>query len=179
MNNKPDEITKTMVAFDIDGVLRDLNGVLADRYDVPLPTKWHWKYQGKSIFDYIRKDYSVLVEAKPTKYFNAVMDLYKDAPIELWSCQPPDWKPFVIEWLQAQGVKKYLLYYLNTKQKRDRLDKHTNYFLVEDCPNYSNYDRIVLIDTPYNREVECSIRVKTEKKLVEVLGSLGVGDGKD
>ena len=60
--------------------------------------------------------------------------------------------------------------YMNTAEKRDRLDKEPDTLLIEDCPNFTRYNRIILIDWRYNRHIKEPVRVKTPKQLEHWLG---------
>ncbi len=52
---------------------------------------------------------------------------------------------------------------MNTKQKRERLDKNRDLILVEDCPMFSNYERVALVDKLYNRDVKVDYRIRNEQ----------------
>ena len=43
---------------------------------------------------------------------------------------------------------------MSSEEKRRKLDKETDVILVEDYPFFSHYDRIALVDRPYNQQVE-------------------------
>ena len=38
------------IVFDLDGVIRDLAGHVARKYDCPYPETWDTTYQGKTLF---------------------------------------------------------------------------------------------------------------------------------
>jgi len=152
------------IVFDLDGVLRDLCFYLNQKFDVPYPRDWFWKHKGKDIFDWIKEDrYSCLLYAPITEYFLPISKTTEH--FEIWTCQPEDWRKYTKLWIIA-NIGDCTKHYLDTKQKRERLDREPNTYLVEDSPNFSNYDRIILIDRPYNRHVKASIRIKTPKELL-------------
>ena len=141
------------IVFDLDGVLREINSYLVTKFNVPYPQNWLWKYKDKDIFDWIKQDdYRALIYAPTTKYFLPIKKKFEN--IELWTCQPEKWKPYTKIWLKNHFEDHYLINYLNTEEKRRRLDEEKGVYLVEDCPNFSHYKNILLIDRPYNRHIE-------------------------
>ena len=154
------------IVFDLDGVMRDLMGYCHDRFDVTSPTEWFWKHNGKDVYRLVKEDnYNALIYSPPTKYLSTIKKYSKK--LEIWSHQPPKWRSYTKHWLDYY-LGEYSIRYLTTKQKRARLDKHKDTWLVEDNPNFKSYKRIILIDRLYNRNVDC-YRVKTSSKLNKVL----------
>ena len=72
---------------------------------------------------------------------------------EIWTCQPEDWRPYTEEWINYH-IGKCKVIYMSSEEKRRKLDKETDVILVEDYPFFSHYDRIALVDRPYNQQVE-------------------------
>lgn len=152
------------LVFDVDGVLRDINAYLNQRLGVPYPQEWFWKHQDKDIFDWVREDnYGCLIYAPITEYFVTISKRINH--FELWTCQPEDWRAYTKLWITA-NVGRCTKFYLDTKQKREKLNKEPNTYLVEDSPNFSSYDRIILIDRPYNQHINASIRIKHPNELI-------------
>lgn len=144
------------LVFDLDGVFRELNLYLKEKYSVPYPTDWFDKFKGRDIFEWARvDDYHILIEAPPTKYLDVVKRYIKEP--EIWTCQPEDWKPYTNEWIDFH-IGKCKVIYMTSEEKRERLDKENGCILVEDYPLFTNYDRIILIDRPYNRCVRFGVR---------------------
>ena len=162
------------IFFDIDGVLRDTNGILIKKYRLPYPTSWYaneWDKLGLNIYDLVAIDYNVLFEANPTKYFKIILNYGKNnGGLEIWSHQPPSWRPHTKKWLNKnlQGIK-YKLRFLTPKQKAYRLSKIKDGLLVDDFPLFSNYDKIILVDYPYNRNVKKGRRISSPKELKDIL----------
>ena len=157
------------IAWDIDGVLRDLCVEITKNFGFEI-NSWNWNFEGKNVYDLAREKPEMLVNAPATKYIKIVNSLVKD-DIEIWSHQPPEWRPYTNEWL-----KKYLnpglkinLRYLNPQQKYETLMKEPETILVDDYPLFTEYDRIILIDAIYNQSSDASIRVKTEEELIDAL----------
>jgi hypothetical protein len=154
------------VVFDLDGVIRDLNVYFRDKYGISYPKVWYWKHKGKDFWWWCDKDKNLApINAKPTEYYKVIKKHCK----EIWTCQPMKWRKKTKHW-----IKEYLgdckIRFLDTKQKRARLDKYKDIILVEDCPNFSNYERIILIDRPYNRKTK-ALRVKTPESLERLLNN--------
>lgn len=152
------------LVFDLDGVLRDLDAYLHNRLDIPAITDWFWKHKGKDIFEWIEEDgFNALVYAPTTKYYLTIKKYIKN--IELWTSQPEKWRPYTEAWIRNNFNDKYLLNYLTTEEKQMRLNEDKGTYLVEDCPNFTDYTRIILVDTLYNKHVEAPNRVYSVKDL--------------
>jgi len=67
-----------------------------------------------------------------------------------------------------QGIK-YKLRFLTPKQKAYRLSKIKDGLLVDDFPLFSNYDKIILVGYPYNRNVKKGRRITSPKELKDIL----------
>ena len=148
--------------FDLDGVLRDINLPLGEKYGVPYPQDWWWKYKDKDIYQWMEEDKYKTIEDAPITEYMPVAKEYGH-PIELWTCQPPKWMPHTEKWIE-NNIGPCDVHFLDTKEKRKRLDKFSDLVLIEDCPNFSSYDRIILIDMPYNKKVS-AVRVKNADEL--------------
>jgi len=152
--------------FDIDGVLRDLNTYLYTNFGVPYPNNWIWEHGGKNIFDWIKEDnYKALSEAPETKYCSLVRTYIDD--IELWTCQPIEWRPYTYKWINNH-IGRCKIRFLTTEEKQERLNFLIDHLLVEDNPNFVNYNRIILINTSYNRHLDVPHRISTPEELREV-----------
>jgi hypothetical protein len=160
------------IVYDIDGVVRDLMGIIHDRYQTPRPVNnWLWTHNGKTIFDLVREDYSVLVDAKPTKYCDVIQRLNDGCIVEFWSAQPDDWKKHTEKWLKKY-FKKFIVKYFKHYEKLRTLSRNKDLILVEDYPMFKDYSRIVLIDWPYNQHVNPKIRIRSKSQLKEVINLL-------
>ena len=155
------------IVWDVDGVIRNL-GIVHKRFNIPKTMDWHWIYKDKDIYGWVKEDYSVLINASPTKYLDVLKESNNGSVIEFWTYQPPDWKPYLKQWLNKY-FKKYIIRYLKPDQKYKRLQKHKNVILVEDYPNYPSYDRIILIDRYYNKDTKATIRITSKKQLKNLL----------
>ena len=136
---------------------------------MPYPENWGWLFKKMTIFKLVRSEkFQSLVYSPVTQYFPIIENI-KD--IEIWTCQPKNWKLYTETWI-LHYIGNCKIRYLNTKGKREALDKEPNTYLVEDCPNFSSYDRIILIDRLYNQKIDCEFRVKTLKGLKKVIEKL-------
>ncbi len=162
------------IVYDLDGVFRNLSEYLELRLKVPLSLMletqgWHWTYEGKNIFEWIENDdYRALVYAPAMPYLVIAEKLAAGEPLELWTCQPPKWRPYTNIWIGANFKTPPVVRYLNTEEKRARLDRERDTILVEDCPLFKSYERIVLIDWPYNRKIQAE-RIHNREELKRCL----------
>jgi FMN phosphatase YigB (HAD superfamily) len=156
---------KKRYVFDIDGVIRDLHLALRIKYNIPILTEWHSKKY--NVCKLINKDLSLLEDAPSTKYLSTIAK-YKD--LEFWSHQPNLWQKYTENWLERfLGEAKYRVYYLSPEEKFRTLQGNSNIFLIDDYPLFPNYNRIILVDQPYNQETKANVRVKTKQELKDIL----------
>lgn len=162
-------MTKKKIAFDIDGVIRDLYTAVTKAFNFEIKN-WFWKLNGKDIYDLAREKPEIVTDAPATKYLN-VINSFTNGHIELWSHQPDEWKLYTNFWLREHlksGVDIELRY-LNPKEKYRALLKEKDTILVDDYPYFNSYKRVILIDAPYNQMTKANIRIKTEKELKDAL----------
>ncbi len=153
------------IVFDLDGVLRDLNAYLC-KLGIPYPKEWVWKYEGKDVFEWIKQDnYKALTEAPETKYSRIAKTYTKD--LEIWTCQPLEWREHTYKWLN-EHIGRCVVRFLTTEEKEERLNFLTHVVLVEDSPDFKSYNKIALIDTPYNKNVHAEHRITTPAELREL-----------
>ena len=144
------------IVWDLDGVVRDLNGYLTRLYGGAYPTTWNWKYNEKTICQCINANLDILKDAPPTAYYRVMQKHFKEP--EIWTSQPPKWQANTIWWLDKH-IGTYNLHFLTCEEKEERLYKEINTLLVEDNPNFKSYDRIIRIDRPYNQEIKSAMRI--------------------
>jgi len=162
---------KIKIAYDLDGVLRDLDPEVQERFGIPEITDWYWKHEGKTIYQLVAQDYSILETCRPTKFLDIVQSFHKSSPIEIWTHQPKDWIPYTAKWLNKYFPNREV-YYLTTAQKRKKLDSEPQTLLVEDNPNFTYYERIILIDSLYNRNVNVETRVKSVEEFKKLMQAI-------
>ena len=155
------------IVWDLDGVLRDLNGHLVKLYGGEYPTTWDHSYNGRSIYDCIDDDLNILINAPTTAYFN-VMKQHFPSP-EIWTNQNENWKYPTMEWIKKHIGRDFEVHFLNCEEKEKRLAEKEDTLLVEDSPNFKSYNRILLIDRPYNQEVRGAVRIFGTKHLNNVV----------
>lgn len=155
------------LAFDLDGVLRSLYPIVRRKFGLWSPYKYYdWDNARYNIYDLVKKDYSVLEKAKPTKYVKVIQDYIKSNGkcIEIWSYQPKDWIEYSSNWLKKY-FPNFEAYWLKPEEKYKELQMRKDVILVEDNPNFKKYNRIWIIDQKYNSKVKCEVRIKTVKDL--------------
>ena len=153
------------IVFDLDGVLRDLNTYLYNKYSIPYPQNWLWKHDNKDIFEWVGQDYQILLHAPETEYCSIVRTYIDN--IEIWTCQPPNWRDKTQHWINKHlGTCK--VRFLSTKEKEERLDFLVDHILVEDSPNFESYSKIALIDRPYNQHIKANHRICKPEELKEL-----------
>ena len=148
------------IFFDVDGVIRDLNGIIRQKFNLPQTTSWHnneWDKLGKGVYELVAEDYNILTEAIPTKYFKTIINYIKkkNGLLELWSYQPPLWQKPTMIWLNHYLKEiEFEILFLSSEQKYNRLKHYSNALLVEDYPYFPSYNQIILVDCLYNKKQE-------------------------
>lgn len=150
------------IYFDLDGVLRSLSaGIGMD------PQTWDdLAPDGQSFCAYIDDHLEILSDAPRTKYFDVITG---NGSIEILTHQAMHWRPNTLEWLKKNVAKDYTVHFVNSAQEKLKYLEHG--WLVEDYPKFPReaYDRIVLIDYPYNRGIDAFARVKKPWELETIL----------
>lgn len=158
------------IVFDLDGVLRDLHGYLGEHYGIPPPNDWGWEYENKDIFAWAVKDKFRLLRSSPkTEYYDIILRYYPTP--EIWTHQPEEWKKATAAWIKQYLGYDCVIRFLTNQEKRERLDLHTDTLLVEDNPNFTHYDRIVLVTRSYNKKIRTKCRVSNPKQLERIFKS--------
>ena len=151
------------IVWDLDGVIRDLNVYVCQKQNCSYPDKWDYKYNGKTIFECVDEDLTILEKAPATGYKAVIKAHYKN--IEIWTSQPKHWRVHTMQWVNKHMGSGSVVHFLNTEEKEEKLNLEENTVLVEDSPNFKCYDNVLLIDRPYNQTVVGAIRIFGSKHL--------------
>jgi len=155
---------KPTIIFDLDGVLRDVNKVV---YGFE-PEVWNQRHpeSNETFLDILKSDPSLLLQAPPTEYLNALMTEY--SRIEIATCQYQSWVKYTEEWLKRYIPFAEVKWFpgFAGQEKNDYVTKTRSCILVEDSPMLQNYDDIILIDHPYNRHIRCKTRVTNPEQFM-------------
>lgn len=157
------------LVWDLDGCLRDLSSYLVKELGIEYPKTWNVVYKGtdpkyKDMNFYKMIDTSnSLIDAPRTEYFSIV----QGEDIEIWTTQPKHWRERTKLWIATEfmGSNPKVRYFDKPADKRAALDAEPDTWLVEDNPTYEDYDRMIIIDRPYNQEIAEEFRVKTPTEL--------------
>ena len=148
------------VAFDLDGVLRELSLHLVDFYGCPYPEQWDFQWNGKSFYKLV-DECDAIRYAPVTSYAWAL-----SCTGTIWTSQPTKWRGKTKKWIDDNlGKHINVVYFNNPEDKFQCLQDNKDYVLVEDYPNFPNYNRIILIDRPYNQNVNATVRVHNINEL--------------
>ncbi len=156
-------MTRNKVIFDLDGVLRDLSRAVFGQD----PPYWHHKdCHGDNIFEVMEKYPGLLITAPPTQYLRSLTGFDY---ITVVTNQVPWWIPNTSHWMRRNICYEmnilYGVIYTTDPEEKLELCKENDKYIVEDSPKLSCYDRVILVDRPYNRHVKCPIRVHSPKEL--------------
>ena len=155
------------IVWDLDGVIRDLNGYIIHLYGGKYPKVWDYICgNNKNIYQTINENIDILREAPPTAYYKVLKKHYTYP--EFWTSQPKHWQPHTSYWL-TKHIGAHKVRFLKCAEKEVELRKDNDIVLIEDSPNFKSYDNIMLIDRPYNQEVKGAIRIFGTKHLNNLL----------
>jgi len=155
------------VVWDLDGVLRDINGHIMKLYGGGYPDKWEFlNGSGKNVVDTINANMDILIESPPTAYLHVLKKHYPYP--EIWTAQPPEWRENTLKWIQVH-IGHCEIRFLRPSEKQKELKKIGDTIIIEDSPNFKSYENVLLIDRPYNQEVEHVARIYGTKHLNNVL----------
>lgn len=153
------------IVFDLDGVLRDLQGTVIGECcpEVGDPLVWRWKDKDRhDIFWHVGHDLPILTRCRPTKYYRVPMNF---PDFEIWTVQPKSWRPHTEKWIRKvyHEQEGYLMpikvvYFESSKEKIAMLNMQPETWLVEDSPNLPSYERVILIHTAYNKHKDAPVR---------------------
>lgn len=150
------------IVFDLDGVIRDLSGWIAQDRGCSYPNCWDYDYAGKTIYECVEEKLEYLEQAHPTAY-KSVIKGHLEYP-EIWTHQPEGWRSRTMKWVNKHIGAGCVVLFMDGEEKVERAKKE-NAVLVEDSPKLSSYENILLIDRPYNQEVQGVMRIYGSKHL--------------
>ena len=144
-----------MIYWDLDGVLRNLQTMVFGCY----PQHWDEKISGHKLCWHVNRNLSWLEEAPTTEYFPVALQYQ---PIVIITSQPENWRAYTMRWIERRirAVVKFV-----NKPDEKLKELRNGDYLIDDCPNFSSFERIILVDRPYNQHVKAKYRVKTPGEL--------------
>lgn len=165
---------KGKLCYDLDGVLRDLWAWFRVEEGMPSPREWDFTWKGLGAYEIIRtRGCRPLFEAPPTMWYPYLKSI-QPSPVILTS-QPPFWRKRTKVWIDKWLPDAKVIY--ATPSQKIYMLRAFAWYLIEDSPRLSSYERVILIDKPYNREVKAQWRVRTPLELKSVIEGL-VMEGK-
>lgn len=162
-----------MIYWDLDGVLRSLGTVVLGHET----DDWNKKVNGKTFFEIVEDDKTVLYRAPEMCYLPLVLSVCPEIHI-LSSQLSGDWHTFTDIWIK-EHISKYIdttvTYVSKPIEKMDFLKNGD--IIVEDYPFFDDYSKIVLIDHPYNRilpnaKTHPITRITTNEDMIRFLRKL-------
>ena len=150
--------------IDIDKVVRDVHIFLEQKYKFTI-RHWDYFYKGKDFWIMADESPEVWTDAPPSEYYSIIKQ-YK--PLEFWSVQKIEHKDATIKWMNKYFDKYKIKFFKDFEHKYKELQKR-NVILIDDFPNFPSYEKIILIDTNYNKSTKAKIRIKTPEQLEKYL----------
>ena len=135
-----------MIYFDLDMVIRDFVPTIWGGEE---PLTWSQKVEGGSLYDYVRRNKEeVLLNSPETKYASVIKEAMKGKTITIVSSQPEDWREETTEWITKHLGEAEIHYTKDSDEKLKLLSPED--ILIDDSPNFSNFEQVALVRYPYN-----------------------------
>lgn len=158
------------IVFDLDGVLRDLNGHASSIEGTGPPDKWDFIRNGKSIYDLVNSNLNLLLDSPPTPYKEVILDHF---PVpEIWTNQPYAWRPHTIQWIKNHISPHCEVLFKSLDDKYQELEEDSDTILIDDCPLFRDYGHIILVSYPYNDHIQETIKIYTPESMDNILNIL-------
>lgn len=154
------------IAFDIDGVIRDIYRVLEDKYHFRCKS-YNQKHNGKDFWAMLSETPDLFEIAPTTKYYKVVKELLSKP--EFWSFQRKPYREQTVRWLDKHFDGYKIKFFNSLEEKYHHLKSNKNYLLIEDSDQFPEYSRIVLVDKHYNRRIDSAYRITKEKQLASII----------
>jgi hypothetical protein len=157
-----------LIYFDMDGVLRDLCGHIRPTRSV---ASWDNYIGDEPLMSYINNHLEVLVKSPKTEYFDII---YRQPIVSILTCQPKSWRKHTARWI-SKHFKKHDGE-VNVRYT-DSMDEKLGFlgpsdYLVDDCPNFKDFSRIILIRYQYNTHISGAAAIVEDKiTLAKILDS--------
>lgn len=150
------------IFWDLDGVLRNLtyrfHNEDIDNWDMT-------NGDGKTAVEHVEENMEVLIDAPECEYMYIAKQFF---PIHIVSAQPDHWRKYTSAWIDFHLPDARVKYLSDTHHKLRYLETGTR-ILIEDCPLYSTYRDIILVDRSYNRDIVVPRRVHNPDELMTEL----------
>ena len=156
------------IFIDIDNVIRDIDTAVFGR------RQRHWRIEvaGLTFMEYVERNIDkILPNAPECEYcvpLRGWLDLFGSGDLCFLSSQPDLWLPYTEQWLAERFPNVPKMFVKQAEDKLPIIEKE-NAILIDDYPSFSSYERIVLIDRPYNKQVEAPRRICNELEFLFVL----------
>ena len=146
---------------DLDETIRAIANVTYTSY----PIVYGQLIDGSTFIQYVDQHPILLRVAPPTEYLSVINKLKS---IRILSAQPTNWRVESSIWLERNlSIPYHTIFVNDCNEKLEYLRKGD--WLIDDSPQFSNYDQIILIDRPFNQHIECENRVKTPYDLEKMI----------
>jgi hypothetical protein len=158
-----------MIYWDLDEVLR----LLADAIPILDKKRGTWDKPligGQDLTTYINHNLHILKDAKPSRYLTVAL-FYDKIPI--LSHQPELWQKPTTEWVKRYLPNADLNFVGSALEKLEYLEPGD--YLIDDYPKFyfTEYSRIILVNSRYNQDVSAPMRVYNEAELLDILDEIG------
>lgn len=155
------------IFIDVDGVVRDLDrSVLGDDCGA-----WATHVEGLPFIDYVTRNSEIHLVGTPETIYCAALQywvkLAGPQSFTFLTAQPESWRKYTMKWLKDRFPGSPIWFVNKPKDKTDIVAKR-DCILIEDYPFFETYDKIILVDKFYNKDVDCE-RITNIREFLSVL----------
>lgn len=158
-----------MIYWDVDGVLRNLTGLVwgedPEHWDTLSPSN-------EDIFDILKKHPEYYLDAKAFKNVQVAKDYeaHHGSITFLTHQKSEKAQKYTSLWL-ASHFKNFNINFVDSMLDKESYLEHG--FLIDDCPLFKDYSKIILVHHRYNKHIQAPMRVFTWRDLETCLLKLG------
>lgn len=157
-----------MIYCDVDGVLRILDVMALGR---PAKSWDDVNDNGKNVFQIVNDNPDLCLIAPCSEYLPVINEMFSNKKLCILTSQPKPWRKYTEMWLQTHLNINYEVIYTKNPSNKLRYLEYGDW-LIDDNPNFDNFDQILLIDRIYNRHVNTKYRIKTPIELWQTLNNI-------
>jgi hypothetical protein len=155
--------------WDLDGVLKRLDiGALGRE-----ARTWDDTENGMDIVQHVNANLDILLYAPESEYLRPIDNLYRESgqTLRILTSQREHWKLYKERWLADNLTCDWEVEYSQGIQNKLR-HMGADEYLIDDYPYFKNWNQILLVDRPYNRHVEVSVRICSPDRLISTMKRL-------
>lgn len=171
------ELTKIHIWWDLDGVLREIDRVGPGR-DANQHQDDYYHKSWEKVKEWLDEKPGRLQSLPDTEYADTAFKYYnlRNEKMRVITCQPGTWRHDTIKWIHSR-TSNAIIYFTDTPKAKIPMiiDSTKKWCLIEDYPFFDSYENIILIDRPYNKNVDAHVRITSTRELIQIVEDIEHG----